>query len=193
VGVGLGAYYDVFRIGRLVFHPGKRQNFILDFIYMLTSGLITFILAVAVNYGEVRFYIIAGEIIGWCAYHLTIGQLTLLFSTLIIKAVRAVNKFIHKYIMGPIKKALRTIARLLIRIIRIPFVFLKKSYTKFKNRLKQNNSLVYNQHNNQKKRKRKTKRKKGGVSSPVRRNAPQRTAQRYEGHYKEKKQKKHRS
>lgn len=191
VGVGLGAYYDLFRIGRLVFHPGKRQNFILDFIYMLTCGLITFVLAVAVNYGEIRFFIIAGEIIGWCAYHLTIGQLTMLFSTLIIKAVRAVNKFIRKYITGPIQKGMRAVSNLLCRILKIPLAFLKKSYTKFKNRLKHNGSLVYNQHNNQKKRKRKMKRKNSGVQAKMKQ--PQRTDQRYEGRRQEKKRKKHHS
>jgi spore cortex biosynthesis protein YabQ len=97
VGVLLGAYYDVFRIFRTVFCSEKRAVFYQDIFYMLTSAIITFLLALGVNYGNVRFYILAGEIIGWCLYFLTIGMVT-------IRVFRFVSHVLRRFLINPIKK-----------------------------------------------------------------------------------------
>ena len=75
LGVGLGALYDLFRIFRMMINHRYIGIFIQDVIYFIIIGVVTFLLVLGMNKGEARFYILAGEGIGWIAYHLTIGEL----------------------------------------------------------------------------------------------------------------------
>lgn len=74
LGAGLGILYDIFRIIRMVINSKSIGIFIEDVIYFILSGVITFIFVLKINSGESRFYILAGEGIGWIAYHLTLGN-----------------------------------------------------------------------------------------------------------------------
>lgn len=74
LGVLLSIFYDVFRVLRMVAQWQTLQIFFHDIIYFTVCGFFTFTFALATNCGNVRFYIVAGEIIGWCVYHLTIGE-----------------------------------------------------------------------------------------------------------------------
>ena len=88
LGVLLGAYYDVFRIIRYLTAQGKRQTFFWDLFYFFSSGVATFLFLLAANQGQMRFYLLAGELIGWCLYHLTLGQATLFISRLVVKVLQ---------------------------------------------------------------------------------------------------------
>ena len=75
LGVCLGIFYDIFRITRLIINPKNLSVFIQDIVYFLVSGLITFLFVLIFNYGESRFYILAGEALGWIIYHISLGDL----------------------------------------------------------------------------------------------------------------------
>ncbi|MBR2735065.1 MAG: spore cortex biosynthesis protein YabQ, partial [Clostridia bacterium] len=64
LGMFLGIFYDVFRVIRLLINPRNLSIFIEDIIYFLVSGFVTFIFVLILNYGESRFYILAGEALG---------------------------------------------------------------------------------------------------------------------------------
>lgn len=70
----LSLVYDLFRILRL-FMCKFWSVFIQDMIYFLISGVGTFLFILYFNFGEIRFYILVGEIIGWLIYYLTFGSL----------------------------------------------------------------------------------------------------------------------
>lgn len=74
LGAILGIIYDIFRTIRLFIDPKNLGMFIQDVIYFLLSGLITFLFVLIFNFGESRFYILAGEAVGWCAYHISVGD-----------------------------------------------------------------------------------------------------------------------
>lgn len=75
LGALLGVFYDVFRIIRLFANPKNLSVFIQDIIYFLVSGFITFLFVLILNYGESRFYILAGEALGWILYHISLGDI----------------------------------------------------------------------------------------------------------------------
>lgn len=75
LGVFLGIFYDVFRIIRLLLNPKNLSVFVEDVIYFLVSGFVTFLFVLVFNYGESRFYILAGEALGWILYHISLGDL----------------------------------------------------------------------------------------------------------------------
>lgn len=71
----LGLAYDLFRILRMFINYKNISVFIQDIIYFIISGFITFLFVFYFNYGDSRFYILAGEGIGWICYHLTLGEI----------------------------------------------------------------------------------------------------------------------
>lgn len=102
LGVGLGILYDVFRIIRMLINTRNITIFLQDIIYFIVSGLVTFLFVLGINEGQSRFYILAGEGIGWIAYHITLGEKIYHCSENIVKMIR--NKFrdfsnnIYRYI-----------------------------------------------------------------------------------------------
>ena len=103
LGAGLGILYDVFRIIRMVINSKSVAIFVEDVIYFILSGIITFVFVLKINSGESRFYILAGEGIGWIAYHLTLGNAIYKYSGKIAGKI----KFKAKNITGKILKLKR--------------------------------------------------------------------------------------
>lgn len=88
LGAALGFMYDLFRIVRMIINPKNIGIFIQDVIYFILSGVITFLFVLCFNNGESRFYILAGEGIGWIAYHVTIGNSVYKLSGKFVKSIR---------------------------------------------------------------------------------------------------------
>lgn len=88
LGIALGFMYDLFRIIRMIINPKNIGIFIQDVIYFILSGIITFLFVLCFNNGESRFYILAGEGIGWIAYHVTLGNYIYKASGKFVKIVR---------------------------------------------------------------------------------------------------------
>jgi hypothetical protein len=104
---------------------------------MLSAAFITFLLALGVSYGEVRFYILAGEMIGWCIYYLTAGMIT-------IRLFKCISYLLHHFFINPTKKILLQIflwfcsrANILAQKVKIVALNLKKY-------LKHHSKIVYN-------------------------------------------------
>ena len=68
------------------------------------SGIITFLFVLGFNYGESRFYILAGEGIGWIAYHITFGEVVYISSQRIVKFFKRRTGMIFNSIKGLSKK-----------------------------------------------------------------------------------------
>lgn len=75
LGVGLGAIYGLFKVVRVTFLSGKISVIICDVIYMLIVCLSLFFYSLAMLYGFIRFYVIAGVLVGFILYRMTIGRL----------------------------------------------------------------------------------------------------------------------
>lgn len=149
-GFFLGAFYDIFRIFRTVFHSERHAVFFQDLFYMFVIAFITFLVALGINYGEVRFYILAGEGIGWCFYFLTVGFVTL-------RVFRFLSKIIKTYLFRPIQWVASKISHFILRIIK-KIVKNTKIVTAIpKKRLKHCRSIVYNQYIGKVKKKAKVK------------------------------------
>lgn len=76
--------------------------FIQDVLYFILSGGVTFLFVLSVNSGNSRFYILAGEGIGWIAYHITIGEVIYKCSNKTVNFVKSKiaalkNKLLKKF------------------------------------------------------------------------------------------------
>lgn len=133
-GFALGFIYDLFRIPRIIHKVSNEMIFFQDIAYFFLCGILTFLFILVINCGQLRFFIAAGEIIGWCIYNLTVAHFTatiFMFFSKIIKRCAKVTKNISLKIFSPIINLAR----------------LKSSKIKRKNSkklLKLNTHLVYN-------------------------------------------------
>ena len=76
-GMGLGAFFDVFRMVRLFVRCSAVTVFFQDLFCFLTSALASFLFVFEVNDGTVRLFILAAFLMGGLAFRLTVGQLLL--------------------------------------------------------------------------------------------------------------------
>ena len=143
-GALLGVLYDLFRISRVAFTTPSGIIFVEDIVYFLVCAMTTFLFFLSVNEGVVRFFLLAGETIGWVLYHFTLGSVVMKVSKVIIACIRAVLHFIIHYIFLPIWRLIYAIVRLVCK----PFAFiwgkLKKSLQKLRFRLKVGRVVLYN-------------------------------------------------
>ena len=107
LGAILCAVYDVFRIIRIAFGGKTVAVFIEDILFSIIALVLTFIFVVAFNNGELRFFVLIGELIGFIAYYFTVGKLTILFSKTLISTLKKTMRFILK----PLVKIFRSILK----------------------------------------------------------------------------------
>ena len=103
VGLALAVVYDVFRVTRILFRTGKIAMYVQDILYGIAAAFITFLLALAVNSGEIRFYIIGGELIGMAVYFLTLGRITVRIAKWIHRICVKIALWFKRHISEPIK------------------------------------------------------------------------------------------
>ena len=104
-GAFLGIFYDIFRIIRIFFKCKFWNVFIQDIIYFFLSGVSTFLFILFINSGEIRFYILAGELMGFTLYYLTLGSLVY---GIFYRFSRVIKKFftkIFRALFVPIKSS----------------------------------------------------------------------------------------
>lgn len=107
-GAIIGVINEPFRFMRYSGFNSSIDIFIQDIIFMSVSAVITFFFSLCYNNGEVRFFIIFGEIIGFLLFRYTIGLLTGNLFWLI--------NFVIGFLMTTIKKTCGTIITTLAKI-----------------------------------------------------------------------------
>lgn len=73
IGGIFGLVYDVLYLGRLLVCCGKFLSFVCDCLYLSACGVFTFLFLLAGNAGEVRLFVLEGELLGFLLYRLTLG------------------------------------------------------------------------------------------------------------------------
>ena len=73
VGFLLGVLYDILRALRMSFTRGKIPVILFDLLYFFAVAFLSYIFILAANKGEVRSYIIIGELIGAIFYYFSLG------------------------------------------------------------------------------------------------------------------------
>lgn len=144
LGFLLGAFYDIFRVMRLVMKPGAKAVFVQDMVFFLTSAIATFLFALAVMDGELRFYLFIGLIAGFCAYYFTIGRLVMRCAGAVVAAFLKVWHLFWTAVFYPFRLVGRLLRRPIAFFKKILLFIPKKFMSFLKKGLKQTASLLYN-------------------------------------------------
>lgn len=92
IGFLLGILYDLIRCIRLALTKSKVAIVFFDILYFILFSFCSYIFILACNKGEVRLYIITGEIIGAAFYYFSFGVAVIRITDII---VRFIKKFFH--------------------------------------------------------------------------------------------------
>ena len=95
LGALLCAVYDVFRIIRIAFGAKQIAVFVEDMVFSLIALILTFVFVITFNNGEVRFFVLIGELLGFIVYYFTVGRAVMLLSKAIINLVKKIFSFIY--------------------------------------------------------------------------------------------------
>ena len=109
----LGAGYDCLRILRIILRGRNRNSIVMDSSYLVLSGIVTYLLAIAVDFGRVRFFLLACEGIGCCVYFLTIGALTGRAANLFHRFGVWLHRQITKFFVHPVGLGMRKLVTML--------------------------------------------------------------------------------
>lgn len=154
-GAGLGALYDVFRILRALIPTGKILIFFEDLLYWCVCGVLTFLFILGVNAGEIRGYLIVGELLGAMVYYGTIGRLIMRSAQAISRGIRCVLRFLRDKIIKPIFRPFVKAGGKMRHAVKKAGNHSKKLSRSSKYRLKRTGILLYNLFNISPKRKEK--------------------------------------
>ncbi len=99
LGFLLGFIYNLFMLFRISFIRNFVAVFFQDIIFFVSGSILTFLFVFETNYGQLRFYIFAGELIGFCLYYFfparLVNLLWLKADTKIKRKLRKPFKFIQ--------------------------------------------------------------------------------------------------
>jgi len=146
-GVILCLIYDVFRTVRLIKRPTKILNFVQDIIYAIIAALVTFIMQLSLENGEIRWFILLFEGLGFIFCRKTLSRPLIFILTKIIKAIKRMYKFAQKTFIVPIQKF--TVCKYRKTKIKIKKTRAKVSFS-LKKRLQKAFGVLYNKENRKK-------------------------------------------
>lgn len=106
VGAGIMVCYDFFRILRTAFRTSDAVVFLEDVVFFVAAGLATWFYLLESCRGELRGFVMVGEVIGGLLYFLTAGRL-------VMKAAKPVIHFLQRLIDRLIFRPVRRIWKLL--------------------------------------------------------------------------------
>jgi len=96
LGVVLGCFYDFFRITRVAFLVPAVLVLAEDLLFFLFSSIILFGFILERNYGQIRWFILLGVVLGWVLYYFTLGSLVMKCSARIIALTRRALAFLWR-------------------------------------------------------------------------------------------------
>ncbi len=74
LGFWLGAYYELFRMVRLLFSPSAISCFFQDVFFFISGSVTVFFVFLGITDGRIYPYLLVGVIVGFVSFYYTIGR-----------------------------------------------------------------------------------------------------------------------
>ncbi len=103
VGFLLGVLYDFLRALRLSFTKGKIAVVVFDLLYFFIVAFVSYLFILAANKGEVRSYIIVGELLGAVFYYFSLGFALMKLTDKFVLLLRRFYSVLYKIIFFPLR------------------------------------------------------------------------------------------
>ena len=93
LGFALGIFYDVFRVLRHGFKPKMIVGALWDMVFWLTLTVFLFFILLQTNFGQLRFFIFLGLLIGFVLHLSTLSKLIISLTKRAKKGLRLGKKY----------------------------------------------------------------------------------------------------
>jgi len=103
VGFLFGVLYDFFRALRMSVFKGKWVVVVFDLFYFFIVAFFSYIFILAANKGEVRSYIIIGELLGAVFYYFSFGIVVMKLTNRLVSLLKRFYSFVFKIISFPFR------------------------------------------------------------------------------------------
>lgn len=144
MGFILGVLYDILRIIRISISRGKVGVIICDVVFCALACFCTFLFCLTVNEGEIRLYLVLGEVAGFFTYYFSLGAIIFACSEKIIDFIKKLFRSVFGVILFPFKWVFGIIRKVINKLLEKS----RKNGKKLKNKsnflLKVNKLLLYN-------------------------------------------------
>ena len=141
LGAVLGLIFDAFKISRLFIKHNVVAIFVEDVMFCIISSVITYSFMIDISCGQIRIFILAGELIGLVLYKLMLSKLLVTLIVNILNLLKQILNFVFKITFVPIYKLMLIVLKFIFK----PIVnYMKKIFEKFKIVLKSKSELMYN-------------------------------------------------
>lgn len=147
LGVGLGVCYDVFRILRVAFPLGTVVTFVEDIIYFAIAAVATFTFLLYFTQGQLRVYVLLGELLGFIVYYFTIGFVVIKISKTIVSGIRFVLRGVYQIFLSPFVRLFRFVGKKFCKLFVNIGNKAKNAAARQKFNLKKKKVLLYNLNN----------------------------------------------
>ena len=144
VGALLGLLYDIFRITRLALPLPAPVVFCEDLCFCLLAAAATFSYLLMAVEGQLRFFVLLGEGLGWALYRLTLGVAVMGCAAALIRLVKRLLRLLDRLLVRPVLRLGRWLARPWMDLFRQIRALAKKQGAAARFRLKQQRILLYN-------------------------------------------------
>lgn len=136
LGAVLALVYDLIKSVRLSFIRSKWTVFVLDVAFFTLSAFATYIFLLGYCKGELRFYVITGEVVGFTFYRILLSEYVLV---------------VFKFITDSFIKILSPVGKIMLKCVKLLKTGAYKVYNKAKKYLKCIYTSLYNLRNCKKK------------------------------------------
>lgn len=142
-GFWLGVLYSVFRIARIGLHLKNKIVFFWDILYVLLCAVLTFFYLLAVNNGQMTFFILFGELLGWLVYYFSLGIIAIRGFSALLRLLRRVFHWVSRHIFLPVWQVFHRIIRFFSDFEKKVEIKTKKWIKSSKYHLKKKHALQY--------------------------------------------------
>ncbi len=143
-GFALGVLYDLFRVARLL---TGRSGFVAllttDILYSVCCTGLSFFFFLAVGDGDVRLYLLGGEILGWLIYYFSFGTVALRLSEWLVRTIHRITRILIHIFTAPFLRFLHFMEKISIPLRKCG-VSLKKVKKNLHFGLHSTHDMVYN-------------------------------------------------
>ena len=123
LGAALQMVFCLICVMRIVFRHKPLQLFIEDFLYIVFMAAASFVFLMRFCYGRPRWYVFAGELLGWILFKIIIGdrvvkllslavKLVLKLLSMVIAAILLPFKLVFGFIAAKLKQLLKNICKI---------------------------------------------------------------------------------
>ena len=99
----MGIFYDLFRLVRISISKSKKAYFVFDLLYCVFLGFCSYLFFLTVNEGDIRGFLVVGEIMGFAIYYFSFGIMIFSIGEKIIEIIKKLISSFLSIILFPFK------------------------------------------------------------------------------------------